>query len=176
MKTRILLLATSAIVTFSVSVMADAPRQMGERYPDYPKRHNSGKLHHGERLFAGFRYLALTDEQRRGIRLIRRELRNRHYQLNERLIVQREKIEDLYRARRLSPTAISSAYQHMFRIKRQMVESTIIAYNRMEALLTSEQRRMLRRYRRERGRAEDGRDRRYGNGSEQRDELPMMPR
>jgi len=56
------------------------------------------------------------------------------------------KLRDLYEADKRDPAAIGAAYQRIFDLQRQMIESTVASHNKIEGLLTPEQRKTAREF------------------------------
>ena len=55
----------------------------------------------------------------------------------------REKLHELYGAEQRDAKKIGKVYGALFNLQRQMIETKIDAHNRMEAVLTAEQREQL---------------------------------
>ena len=101
----------------------------------------------GHGMMAGFRSLNLSDEQRTKIDRIGDETRKKNWELMGRIHEDSNALRDLYYADKPDPAAIGKAYQKIFDLKRQMIETSVEAHNRMEAVLTKEQRDQLKRTR-----------------------------
>jgi Spy/CpxP family protein refolding chaperone len=91
--------------------------------------------------------LDLSDAQLGKIRDIRNALRRSHFDAMEKISDQYESLWKLYRADNRDPKAIGAAYGKIFSIQQKMIESTVAQQNRMEAVLTKEQREQLRAWR-----------------------------
>lgn len=94
----------------------------------------------GYGMMSGFRALDLSDEQRAKIDRIGDETRRKNWELTGKIQQDSNALRDLYYADTPDPAAIGKAYQKIFDLRRQMIESSIDARNRMEAVLTKEQR------------------------------------
>lgn len=92
----------------------------------------------------GFYGVDLDDKQRRSANAIQDELRRKRWELMGRTMDEQSKLRDLYEAEKRDPKAIGAAYQRIFDLRRQMIEATITAHNRIEELLTPEQRKTAR--------------------------------
>ena len=92
----------------------------------------------------GFWSLNLSKEQRAKINQISDETRRKHWELMGKMQEQSGALRDLYDADKRDAAEIGKAYQKIFDLKRQMIETSVDAHNRMEAVLTKEQREQLR--------------------------------
>lgn len=95
----------------------------------------------------GMGMVGLSDAQQEKMRTIRRETRKAHFALMEKIMGEQEKLADLYGADRPDSKKIGAVYGRMFAMQRQMIESRVDAHNRMEALLTKEQREHMQQWR-----------------------------
>jgi Spy/CpxP family protein refolding chaperone len=84
--------------------------------------------------------LDLTDEQRGRIRDLQRAQRKAHWAQMEKILEQRDRLDDLYAADKLDAGEIGKAYSALSDLKRQMIESCIATENQIRGLLTDEQR------------------------------------
>jgi len=92
--------------------------------------------------------LDLTDDQRAKINKIQDEQRKKNWDAMGKIMDEQSKLRDLYAADKRDPKIIGAVYGTIFNLKRQMIEATIDAQNRMEALLTDQQRQELKQSRR----------------------------
>lgn len=90
--------------------------------------------------------IELDDKQRRSVNAIQDELRRKRWELMGRTMDEQSGLRDLYEAEKRDPKAIGAAYQRIFDLRRQMIEATVAAHNRIEEQLTPEQRKMARDY------------------------------
>jgi Spy/CpxP family protein refolding chaperone len=87
--------------------------------------------------------LDLSDEQREAMRGIQRDLAKKQRGLMVQMWDEQDKLVDLYAAETRDPAAIGKVYGKIFDLKRQMIEASIAAGNKMETVLTDEQREQL---------------------------------
>ena len=85
--------------------------------------------------------LDLTPEQRARIRKIQRDLRKKHWALEDKIEDVSDKLFELYRAPERDAKAIGKIYGQIFDYRRQMIELAIEAGNEVGKVLTPEQRR-----------------------------------
>lgn len=86
------------------------------------------------------RGLGLSDEQRSKIRKIHHELRGKQWALMGQMMDARDKLRDLYDAETQDAAAINKQYQAIDDLRKQMVDNSVDAHNRVNAILTKEQR------------------------------------
>ena len=84
--------------------------------------------------------LDLTEEQREQLATIHDELHKQHWSLRGSLFDDETKLRRLYAAQPRDAKAIGAIYGRIFDVRRQMIEATIEASNRAEAVLTEAQR------------------------------------
>lgn len=94
------------------------------------------------------RTLNLSDDQRAAINKLTDELQHRNWGLLGMIRDETAKLRDLYEADRRDPAAIGAEYQKIFDLKRQIIESILVTQNKVEDLLTPEQRKQLQQARR----------------------------
>lgn len=87
--------------------------------------------------------LDLSDEQRSKINKLSDELRHNNWATKGLIMDESAKLRDLYAADKRDPSAIGKEYQKIFDLQRQMIEAMITAQNRIEELLTPDQRAQL---------------------------------
>ncbi len=87
--------------------------------------------------------LDLSDEQRSKINKLSDELRHKNWPTRGLIMDESAKLRDLYGADKRDPSAIGKEYQKIFDLERQMIEAMIDTQNRIEELLTPEQRAQL---------------------------------
>jgi Spy/CpxP family protein refolding chaperone len=92
--------------------------------------------------------LDLSDEQRAKINKLSDELKHNNWATKGLIMDESAKLRDLYAAEKRDPSAIGKQYQKIFDLKRKKIEATITAQNRIEEVLTPEQRTQLRSMRR----------------------------
>ena len=90
--------------------------------------------------------LNLTDAQRADVNKIRDDLRRKNWDLLGKMQDERAKLRDLYAAEKLDRTAISAAYRRIADLRLQRLDNMLDAQEKLEAILTPEQRKQLRRW------------------------------
>ncbi|MBZ0131506.1 MAG: Spy/CpxP family protein refolding chaperone, partial [Rhodocyclaceae bacterium] len=90
--------------------------------------------------------VSLDDKQRKAYNAINDDLRRKRWELMGRTMDEQAKLRDLYEADKRDPAAIGAAYQRIFDLQRQMIESTVASHNKIEGLLTPEQRKTAREF------------------------------
>ena len=94
--------------------------------------------------YGPFHGLDLDDDQQKKVTQIQDALRKQHWDLMGKMQDEYVKLRDLYAADTRDPSAIGQQMQRVFDLRRQMIESGVDAENRMEAVLTAEQKAQLR--------------------------------
>lgn len=85
--------------------------------------------------------LELTDEQKKQLRQITRELRTKHWDLMEQRMDLADQLEDAYSAsEKPDPAKIGELYGKTFEVRRQMIQQSLEGRNKIYDLLTVEQR------------------------------------
>jgi Spy/CpxP family protein refolding chaperone len=84
--------------------------------------------------------LNLSDEQHAKIRKLAGELKHNNWAVQGQLNDESAKLADLYEADHRDTAAISKEYQQVFDLKRRMIENYLDIENRIEDVLTPEQR------------------------------------
>jgi Spy/CpxP family protein refolding chaperone len=100
-----------------------------------------GMMGHG--MMGPMWMLDLTTEQRARIREIRDEQRRQNWDTMGKIMDESSRLHDLYGDDQWDPKAIGAVYGKIFDLKRHMIEASIEAHNRREAVLTQEQRDQL---------------------------------
>lgn len=90
--------------------------------------------------------LNLDEQQQKKITQIQDELRKKHWNLMGKMNDERVKLRDIYALGKRDPSAIGQQQQRIYDLRRQMLESSVEAQNRMEAVLVPEQKEQLRGY------------------------------
>ncbi|PMS21669.1 hypothetical protein C0Z18_07410 [Trinickia dabaoshanensis] len=91
--------------------------------------------------------LGLSDDQKTKINRIQDETRHEHWALMGTMMDQQAKLRDLYEAPKRDSAAIDETYKSIGEMRQKMVDSSVSARKRMEAVLTSKQLEKLRTYR-----------------------------
>jgi Spy/CpxP family protein refolding chaperone len=103
----------------------------------------SGMMGYGD-----YRALNLSEDQQAKVTQIRKATRTRQWALMDDMMDAQDKLQDLYDADKQDAAAINKQYKVIDDLRRQMVDNSVEANNRINAILTKEQREKLR----ERGR------------------------
>lgn len=104
----------------------------------------SGMMGPGMGMMGAFYALDLNDDQQKKLTQIQDGLRKQHWELMGKIQDEYAKLRDLYAADTRDPAAIGAQAQRIFDLRRQMIESSVDAGNRMEGVLTAEQKAQLR--------------------------------
>lgn len=106
---------------------------------------------HGTMMGPGMMYgygqgsmLNLDESQQKKMTQIQDELRKKHWDLMGKMNDEYAKLRDLYLADKRDPEAIGKQLQRVYDLRRQMMVDSVEAQNRMEALLTDEQKKQMR--------------------------------
>jgi Spy/CpxP family protein refolding chaperone len=91
--------------------------------------------------------IGLSDDQRTKINRIQDDTRHTHWALMNSMMDQQAKLRDLYEAPKRDSAAIDETYKAIGDIRQKMIDSSIDARKRMQAILTSKQQEKLRAYR-----------------------------
>lgn len=89
--------------------------------------------------------LDLTDAQTAQMEKIQTEMMSKHRTLARQIWDEQERLGDLYGSDKRDPDKIGKVYSKISELQRQMIEMHTEAENKMEALLTKEQKEQLRR-------------------------------
>lgn len=92
--------------------------------------------------------VALSEDQQSKINKISDEFKHNNWATQGLMNDETAKLRDLYEADKRDPVAIGKEYQKVFDLKRQMIESYLETENRIEEILTPEQRAKLKEMRR----------------------------
>ena len=87
--------------------------------------------------------LNLSDTQRENINKILDQERRGHWAIMGRMMDQQEKMRDLYEHEQPDPKAVGAVYAAIAKLRQQMIETHVAAQNRIDQLLTKEQREEL---------------------------------
>lgn len=102
---------------------------------------------YGHGMMMGIWSLNLSKEQRAKVNRISDDMRRKHWELMGRMQEQSSSLRNLYEADKWDAKEIGKAYQGIYDLKRQMIESSVETHNRINAILTKEQREELRKSR-----------------------------
>ncbi|MBI3901819.1 MAG: Spy/CpxP family protein refolding chaperone [Nitrosomonadales bacterium] len=92
--------------------------------------------------------LNLSEEQRAKVNKLADELRHNNWSTQGLINDETARLRDLYEADKRDPAAIGKEYQKVFDLKRQMIETYLDTQNRIEEVLTDEQRARMKEERR----------------------------
>ena len=92
--------------------------------------------------------LNLSAEQKSKIDKIRDDTRKKHWDLMGKMMDENVRLRELRNAEKPDPAAIGKQFAKIQDMQRQMLEQSVDAENRMEALLTKEQKEQFRKMRR----------------------------
>lgn len=99
---------------------------------------------YGPGMMGAFGAIELSDQQRDQMQQIARELRKQQWDLAEQMMEKQDKLQGLYAQGQPNPEEVGQAYAEIAQLRRQMVEAHVQAQNRMQDVLTEEQREQLR--------------------------------
>lgn len=162
---------TAALLSACIAMpamAADAPAMMHGKKAAHPKekceaQHDMGASGHGMMMGGGMmggmmghnpemmlepnmhmlEALSLSKEQRASINKISDELKHNNWATLGQMNDETAKLRDLYQADKRDPAAIGKEYQKVFDLKRQLIEAYLEAENKIEDVLTTEQRAKL---------------------------------
>jgi len=92
--------------------------------------------------------LNLGEQQLSKINQIRDETRRKNWDTLGKMLDEQARLRDLYTADKRDPAAIGKQSMKVAELRRQLLEASIDSHNRIEALLTAEQKDQLRNWRR----------------------------
>ena len=101
-------------------------------------------MSHGMMGWGNFRDLDLSAEQRTKIAPIRKEMRTKQWALMGEMMDAQDKLQELYDADKQDSVAINKQYKVIEDIRRQMVDNSVETHNRINSILTKEQREKIR--------------------------------
>jgi len=90
-----------------------------------------------------YRGLDLSADQKSKISQIQQEVRKKHWALMGQMMDAQYKLQELYDADKQDSAAINKQYKEIEDLRRQMVDSSVDAHNRINGMLTKEQREKL---------------------------------
>jgi len=91
--------------------------------------------------------LDLSKDQKSKIREIQRDLRSKHWELEDKIELASDKLFDLYKSNGRDAKAIGKVYTEIFDYRRQKIEAAIVAGNKAEDQLTKQQLHSLKKWR-----------------------------
>lgn len=90
--------------------------------------------------------LSLDAQQQKKITQIQDDLSKKHWDLMGKMNGEYAKLNQLYYSSKREPAAIGAQQQKIFDLQRQMMESSVEAQNRIDAVLTPEQKEQIQRF------------------------------
>jgi len=91
-----------------------------------------------------YRELNLNADQKSKITQIRQEMRTKQWALMGEMMDAQDNLQDLYDVDKQDAAAINKQYKEIEDLRRQMVDNSVDAHNRINSILTKEQRERLR--------------------------------
>ncbi len=91
-----------------------------------------------------FRELGLSGEQRSKITKIRHEMRTKQWAVMGQMMDAQDRLQELYDADNQDAAAINKQYKVIEDLRSQMVDNSVDAHNRINSILTKEQREKFR--------------------------------
>jgi Spy/CpxP family protein refolding chaperone len=90
--------------------------------------------------WGNYRDLNLSDDQKSKIGQIRKDMRAKQWPLMGEMMDARDKLQDLYDSDKQDAAAIDKQYKVVEDLRRQMVDNAVDTHNRINSILTKEQR------------------------------------
>lgn len=121
---------------------------MGGDWDDWDD-HYMGRGMMGPGMMGGYGYgpaLDLTEQQQAKIAQIREDFRKKQWDLAAKMDAEQAKLNEIYYSGKRDPTVIDNQYKNIYDLRRQMIQAQVDAQNRMDAVLTKEQRERSRSY------------------------------
>ncbi|MEW6330427.1 MAG: Spy/CpxP family protein refolding chaperone [Pseudomonadota bacterium] len=92
--------------------------------------------------------LDLSDEQRDKIEKIQDDARRKNWDTYGKIMDEQAKLRDLYTGDTVDPKKVGATYAGIAKLHQQVIESGVETHNRVQAVLTKEQKEQLRQWRR----------------------------
>lgn len=90
--------------------------------------------------WGNYRGLNLSEDQKTKITQIQKEVRTKQWAVMGEMMDAQDKLQELYDADKQDATAINKQYKVIEDLRRQMVDNSVDAHNRINSILTKEQR------------------------------------
>jgi len=91
--------------------------------------------------------LDLSDQQRDQINKLRDQLRRQHWDIMGKMMDERSKLQDLYAEDKPDPEKIGAVYDEIAKLQKEMVQTRIETRNKIQDVLTPQQREQLKTWR-----------------------------
>ncbi|WP_221928968.1 Spy/CpxP family protein refolding chaperone [Tepidiphilus olei] len=134
-------------------MMGMGPRGMWGDWDDWDDRYMGpgmmGPGMMGPGMMGGYGYgpaLDLTEQQQAKIAQIQEDFRKKQGDLAAKMYAEQAKLNEIYYSGKRDPAAIDNQYKKICDLRRQMIQIQVDAQNRMDAVLTPEQKERLRGY------------------------------
>ncbi len=121
---------------------------MGGDWDDWDD-HYMGRGMMGPGMMGGYGYgpaLDLTEQQQVKIAQIQEDFRKKQWDLAEKMDAEQAKLNEIYYSGKRDPATIDNQYKKIYELRRQMVQLSLDAQNRMDSVLTKEQKERFRGY------------------------------
>ena len=92
--------------------------------------------------------LDLSDEQRGKIEKIQDDARRKNWDTYGKIMDEQSKLRDLYSGETVDAKKVGAVYGGIAKLQQQVIEASVEAHNRIQAVLTKEQKEQLRQWRR----------------------------
>jgi Spy/CpxP family protein refolding chaperone len=129
-------------------MMGMGPGGMWGDWDDWDDRY-MGRGMMGPGMMGGYGYgpaLDLTEQQQAKIAQIQEDFRKKQSDLAAKMDAEQAKLNEIYYSGKRDPAAIDNQYKKIYDLRRQMIQIQVDAQNRMDAVLTPEQKERLRGY------------------------------
>jgi len=94
--------------------------------------------------WGNYRDLNLSADQKSKITQIRQEMRTKQWALMAEMMDAQDNLQDMYDVEKQDEAAINKQYKEIEDLRRKMVDNSVDAHNRINSILTKEQREKLR--------------------------------
>lgn len=134
-------------------MMGMGRNMMWDDWDDWDDRHMGrgmmGRGMMGPGMMGGYGYgpaLDLTEQQQAKIAQIQEDFRKKQWDLAAKTDAEYAKLNEIYYSGKRDPAVIDSQYKKIYDLRRQLVQASLDAQNRIDAVLTKEQQERLRGY------------------------------
>lgn len=131
-------------------MMGMGPGMMGGDWDDWDDRY-MGRGMMGPGMMGGYGYgygpaPDLTEQQQAKIAQIQEGFRKKQWDLAAKMDAEQAKLNEIYYSGKRDPAVIDNQYKKIYDLRRQMIQEQVDAQNRMDAVLTKEQKERFRGY------------------------------